>query len=187
MTLLHPSTPDPDGEAVPVAEQCRQFGEILGIGEPVAESVLAAAIENPTYATNLLVCRGRPDLLATLLSRPPRRRDAAAMSSGELMRKGVEALWRWGRTGFSVVEDAVLQRRLAACETCPNLSSPPADKKLLYVLAGSMGTRQPVCRRCGCVVTRKARLPGESCPDPHPELPGVSRWSEPAVQTPAHP
>ena len=185
MTLLHPSTPDPDGAAVPVAEQCRQFGEILGLGEPVAESVLAAAIENPTYATNLLVCRGRPDLLTKLLSKPPRRREAAEMTSGELMRKGVEALWRWGRTGFSVVEDAALQRRLAACETCPNLSSPPADKKLLYVLAGSLEASSR-CAGAAAASSPARRASRAIRPDPHPELAGVSRWSEPMVQTPAH-
>lgn len=161
-----------------VEQQCGRLGEILGLDGPVDEEVLVAAIRNPSYATNLLICRDAPQFLAQLLGSPPVARSDDP-SAGELMKRGVEALWRWSRTGFTTVDSDVLKRRLAACETCPHLYAPEGAKRILYALTGTAAGRKSVCRKCGCPVTRKAGMAGESCPDAHPDDPRLTRWGEP--------
>lgn len=160
-----------------IAEQRERLGEILGLDGPVDEAVLVAAILNASYATNLLICRDAPQFLAQLMANPP----AAAQgepSAAELMRRGVEGLLRWGRTGFTTVDSEILKRRLAACEACPHLYAPEGGKRILYALTGTAAGRKSVCRKCGCPVTRKAGMAGESCPDAHPDDPLLTRWGE---------
>ncbi|TCL74125.1 hypothetical protein EDC14_100461 [Hydrogenispora ethanolica] len=51
------------------------------------------------------------------------------------------------------VADEAYQSRLAICSRCPDLS---------------FGT---TCRHCGCLVQVRAKIDGESCPNP-----GQARW-----------
>lgn len=163
-----------------VEDQCQRLGEILGLTSPVEERVLSAALHNQSYAVNLLLCRETPVFLNQLLAHPPAS-PVEPPSTHELLRKGAEALWRWGKTGFTKVDDEVLERRLATCQVCPNLSSPPEGREALYGLAGTAAGSKSVCRVCGCPVARKAAMTFENCPDPHPQLEGLSRWGEPTM------
>ena len=166
-----------------IERQCARLGEILGLAEPVEERVLAAAVANPSYATNLLVCRGSPVFLRQLLDNPPAR-PAPEVPLSTLLQRGAQALLRWGKAGFTTVADDVLRRRLEACDACPNLSSPPEHRKLLYRLAGTPAGAKSICRLCGCPVTRKAAMSFENCPDADADHPGVSRWGEPLKTEP---
>jgi hypothetical protein len=152
----------------------------LGLGEPVSERVLAAALHSPSYATNLLVSRESPVFLSQLLANPPAAPEPD-LSATELMKRAAEALWRWSKAGFTRVNEEVLERRLSACEACPNLSTPPETRSRLYALAGTAAGSRSVCRLCGCPVARKAAMAFEACPDSDPERPGLSRWGEKAV------
>ncbi|BAM92466.1 hypothetical protein S58_64930 [Bradyrhizobium oligotrophicum S58] len=167
-----------------IVMQCNELGKILGLRGPVEERVLTAAVQNPSYAANLILCRETPVFLHQLLAHPPPPRDA--IPTGELLRRGADALWRWARAGFTSVEDAVLQRRLDACQACPNLSHPPEGQELLYKLAGTAAGSKSVCRICGCPVARKAAMTFERCPDAHPDIAGLSRWGEPTIQETSH-
>lgn len=162
-----------------IEQQRARLGEILGLDGAVDEAVLVAAVRNPSYATNLLICRDAPQFLAQLLANPPAGRGGEDPSAGELMKRGAEALWRWSRIGFTTVDSEVLKRRLAACETCPHLYAPEGAKRILYALTGTAAGRKSVCRKCGCPVTRKAGMAGESCPDLLPDDPRQTRWGEP--------
>ena len=62
---------------VSLAEKCSQLGHILGVGRPVSERVLLAALDDDNYARNLLTCRREPALLAHLLDHPPSRKTAS--------------------------------------------------------------------------------------------------------------
>lgn len=166
-------------ETLSIDAQREELGAILGLDGPVAEEVLAAAVANERYARNLLVCRGTPELMEGLLANPPRA--AGRMGAVELAVEGTRALLRWGATGFTVAAGEQYRARLAACEACPHLSTPPAEggARVLYRLAGTRAAERTVCTSCGCVVTRKARLPAAACPEPHPDRPGFNRWNEP--------
>lgn len=159
--------------------KCREMGELLGLGAPVPEAVLACALQDEGYAHNLLVSRRQPGLLAYLLAHPPRQGvagGAAPRSSIDLARKASVALWEWARTGFSTVDDATFHKRLDACGGCPQQTERPEG--LLHRIAGGRADGK-ICGLCGCPLSRKALLESEGCPEPHPTKPGLTRWEEP--------
>jgi hypothetical protein len=153
-------------EDAATADQRKALGDILWLAEPVSEAVLSAAVEDETYATNLLLCRRDRELLEHLLANPPRQ--PRRFGRAELAARAAGALVRWGKTGFAFVDDDVLRRRHAACSACPELTE-------------REGTR--TCGLCGCRIEWKVRLTSESCPAPHDRLPGLTRWSEPTATT----
>lgn len=164
-----------------MADKCREMGELLGLSEPVSEAVLLGALNDSAYAHNLLVTRKNPAFLQHLLKNPPKiendPQQADEKSSLELVKKATEAMWKWAKTGFSTVEQAVLDKRYNTCLQCPNLKEPP--KKMVYKVVSANQSDDKICDLCGCVVANKVRLPSEACPDRHPTLPGVNRWEEP--------
>lgn len=163
-----------------IEDGCRQLGALLELDAPVPPDVLVAAIQSEEYARNLLICRRTPVFLKTLLENPVRRQQRTpdpAQSSFELLKTASHALARWGKVGFSVVPDEVLERRLRACLVCPNLrtsrSAAPAAYKVMKTQAS--------CALCGCDVEKKARMSSESCPGEDPKAQGQNRWGQPFV------
>ena len=163
-----------------IAEKCVEFGKILGLDEPVSESVLNAALSDSSYAHNLLTSRRSPTFLRHLLDNPPTDGIAKIKpeekSDVQLLKQISVAMWNWSKTGFSTVDDAVFQKRRDACMQCPNLEDVP--DKLLYKVISGNDSNQKICSLCGCAVAKKARLSSESCPDKHPNQSGLSRWEE---------
>jgi hypothetical protein len=161
-------------------QQCLEFAQTLGLEQAVSRQVLEAALRDETYAHNLLASRRSPPMLKHLLANPPKPRIADArspqLSNAELVRKAALALMRWGAVGFSTVDKVTLDRRRAACMSCPNLADPP--DKLLYKLTAPDGS-QKICSLCGCNVWKKTKLPTESCPASDLEHAGISRWGDP--------
>lgn len=105
--------------------------------------------------------------------------ESAEFSNAELLKKAATAVWRWSRTGFSEIDDETYKRRLAACNACEHLKDPPA--KVLYRLASANSVDRKICGLCGCVVTRKAKIPSERCPARMENDPSLNRWGEPAT------
>ena len=161
-------------------EKCLQLGLTLGLDEPVSVQVLEAALRDEVYSHNLLASRRNSVMLKFLLANPPKPSATdggpAQLSNVELVRRAASALLRRGKVGFTVVDQSTLQRRRAACLSCPHLVEPP--DKLLYQLTGTDESRK-ICELCGCNVRKKIRLTSESCPGPHPEQEGLNRWGEP--------
>jgi hypothetical protein len=178
--LLEGRSATPGAQEQPTApmsldDACRELGELLGLRQPVSHAVLAAATERPTYAHNLLAARGFPDLLRPLLEHPPETpRQPSAVS---LAAKAAGALVRWGATGFTIVDAQTLERRRAACESCPHLMHAQRHPTLYRVM--SDGAHPQVCGMCGCPVARKVRLSSERCPAQDERNPGLTRWGEP--------
>ena len=169
----------PLGMDADVEEKCLQLGLTLGLDEPVSVQVLEAALRDESYSHNLLAGRRNPVMLKYLLSHPPKsgaNGGAPQLSNVELVRRAASALLRWGKVGFTVVDQPTLERRRAACLSCPHLADPP--DKLLYKLTGT-DEGQKICDLCGCNVRKKIRLTSESCPGRHPEQEGLNRWGEP--------
>jgi hypothetical protein len=168
----------PDAQAL--EESCMDFALTLGLERPVSAQVLEAALRDETYARHLLTSRRNPTMLTYLLAHPPKPRASAAappkFSDVELVKRAATALLRWGKVGFTVVGKETLERRRAACMSCPNLTAAPG--KLIYKLTLA-DESDMICGLCGCGVRKKMKLSSESCPAPHSELPGMSRWGEP--------
>ncbi|XVQ07141.1 hypothetical protein ACQP1W_31490 [Spirillospora sp. CA-255316] len=152
-----------------------EMGQVLGLDEPVPEPVLHAALADRTYANNLLAARRSPDMLRLLLAHPPSGRKVPLR---DLLAGAAGAFGRWAATGFTVVDEATRARRTAACAQCPELTG--TDRRLLHGVATAGLDDKSVCGLCGCPVARKVRLPSERCPARHPDLPGRTRWDEPA-------
>lgn len=160
---------------VSVEQACTRLGEILGTSEPVSEQVFAAAMQDQSYARNLLVTRDAPHLREHLLANPPAVRDDA--SAIVLTGRAAKALVRWAGTGFSAVEEQLYRQRLDACAACPHQIEAKRHPTLYRMM--SDGERPKVCGRCGCSLVRKARMTSERCPDEDPRRPGFNRWGQP--------
>jgi len=157
---------------------CARLGETLGIGRPVPEDVFLAVVHDPEYARDLFTCRGAAPFLDFLLSNPPAiaqptAEDGSEHTTVELMAHATKSFWEWTTSGFRIVDDATYDKRMNACNACPYLIDPPGTA--VYSLVGA---RSKICKRCGCVVSKKAKLPHESCPAAHPDLPGMTKWGE---------
>lgn len=160
-----------------IEDGCRQLATLLGLGAPVAPGVLVAALQSEEYARNLLTCRRTPAFLAVLLDNPVRMQPQelhADQGTMALMKTASQALARWSKVGFSVVDDAVRERRLHACLVCPNLRTSGAAQPLAFT---AMQTHAR-CALCGCDVEKKARMASEMCPGEDPGVPGQNRWGQ---------
>jgi hypothetical protein len=180
-------------ETTPLPEMCARLGAVLGLEKPVPHAVLLRAIDDPAFAADLLTCRNAPGFLAALFDDRRTRAYAPAaaapqQSSLALAAKAATALARWGKAGFSTVDEATLARRESACLACPNLGAPQSAVQRLAASAadGRVGRRlgDKTCTLCGCIVAKKIRLPTESCPDAHPTRARLTRWGEPAPDSP---
>lgn len=166
-----------------IEESCLKLGDLLGLGKPVPEHVMLGALNDPTYAHNLIACRNSPVFLEQLLQHPPitvaRNHPVTAPQQNnlDLLKKATAALWKWGKIGFTVVDDETYQRRLDGCSACEHLTDPP--QRFLYKLARRKSAVKKVCGLCGCFVVNKAKLPSETCPARHNTLAGLNRWGEP--------
>jgi hypothetical protein len=161
-------------------EQCIEMAAILGLDIPVPETVLRTALADPNYAHNLLVVRNDTEYLTYLLNHPPplAKREGKDIPTSALVKRAAHSLLKWAGTGFSTVSTETYERRINACNTCPNLRVPSSDQNALYGIAGAINNKS-VCGRCGCVVKVKAKRGTDTCPDQHPFKSGINRWEEP--------
>ncbi len=172
-----------------------KLGDVLGLDGPVPMPVLLRALEDPSFANDLITCRGAPAFLAALFDDRRTRAyapaaEAAPTSTVALAGKAAQALARWAKSGFSTVDADVLARREAACLACPNLGEPDSLLQKMVptgAVSDRVGSRlgRKVCKLCGCTAGKKIRLPTEACPSPHPTRAGVTRWDEPIAASAA--
>lgn len=162
-----------------------ELGRLLGLSEPVSASAMKAALSDELYAHYLFVCRDAPPFLTHLLNNPPEVVEIEAtesskvteISTAALLAKAVQAIWKWGQSGFAIADDVIYTRRMEACRVCPNLVEPP-PKLVYHLFSSSVSDEHKICSECGCVASRKARLISESCPDRSPQNPAFTRWGE---------
>lgn len=156
---------------------CKELGDALGLDAPVSREVLQRVAHDDDYAKRLFAGRRHPPLLRALLdSAPsPSPKPIQSLSNGMLARGLANAMGRWASAGFATLPPEAVDRRRAACESCPNLMDAPP--KLAYALVRRLDGK--VCAACGCAVATKTRFPTEACPEEHPLRPGLTRWLEP--------
>jgi hypothetical protein len=160
-------------------EQCIEMAAILGLDEPVPERTLRTALADPNYAHNLLVVRNETEYLTYLLDHPPpvAEKEGGDIPAATLVKRAARSLLKWAGTGFSTVSNETYERRINACNVCPNLRVPSSNQNALYSIAGAMNNKS-VCGKCGCVVKVKARRGTDTCPDQHPFKTDLNRWEE---------
>lgn len=159
-----------------------KFGEIINVKGTVPVSVINRAFADDRFAFYLVLTKDSPDLQKQLFEDSKNRefeekKFEEIFSNKKILAKASGALFKWAKAGFTQVDDATFERRMAACKSCPHLKQPPA--KTVYKISKLTGGDQSVCGLCSCVVSRKAKLPTESCPAIHPENSSLNRWGEP--------
>ena len=164
-------------------EEVRDYLSILlNLRDPITRDVVFAAIDDPLYLHHLLVCRDEPKFLEVLI-RSASETDFEANTKQEhnfqsLSTHAVKSFWNWAKIGFSFVDDSKLQSRLNACKSCPNFVVAPSNMLYKVVAGSNVKERNMICQLCGCVVSKKALLPSESCPSRDPAKPQFTRWGE---------
>jgi hypothetical protein len=172
-------------EFATIEEGCAELGEFLGLSGPVSSDVFYSAMQDATYARNLIISRSAPAFIKVLLDNPPLRfiepsRSAADRPAVELLAQAAKSLWAWSRSGLQKVSDETYRDRLAACGACPHHQAPP--DRALYAIAAKVagnGDDRGICGLCGCLTANKARMASEACPDADPARAGFTRWGEP--------
>ena len=177
----------------PSAELRAHLGDVLGIGRPVSAAVAAAIVTHQGYARYLMAAQGNLPVLEHLMASPPPSGRSAVRfatvvpdtgaestrSAAALLMDASRSLLRWAGTAFQPVDDDIYERRLAACARCEHFVEPP--DRLVYTIVTAGDRMAKVCALCGCVTSRKARMPHESCPAIDPYDPALTRWGEPAA------
>lgn len=177
-----------DSDSMP--DLCLRLGKFLGLEKAVPVNVLMRAINDPPFANDLITCRNTPAFLGALFDDPITMSyevcASESKSNRDLIGKATTAFIKWGKAGFSTVDMETLERREDACLRCPHLTDPERTlQKLMFGKKRSekVGSRtgKKVCELCGCAVSKKMRLPTESCPSQDPILVGMTRWHEPVA------
>jgi hypothetical protein len=181
----------PFREFASVDEGCAELGRFLGLPGPASKDIFASALEDDTYARNLIISRRSPAFLKMLLEHPPRRFSEPAPggsvkgpSNLALLSKASRSLWAWARSGLETVSEETYRLRLASCDACPHFAAAP-DRAVYRMTAKANGNdARTICSLCGCVTATKARMATESCPGDDPNKPGFTRWGEPRLTRP---
>jgi|GEM_PF-2357364 len=164
----------------------QELTALLGMEETISDAAYFRAVNDRTYLHNLLCSRGTPFLEALLNNTNP---DEQIVSNKDvevnippdkLLLRFAKSMMKWGKSGFAKVDEETYNRRLAVCAKCNLLSGVP--DQFLYKLVNNKQGNSGVCASCGCVVSKKALLATDTCPEKHPEKPGMNRWGEPVPQ-----
>lgn len=163
-------------------EMREALGKLLGTEGPVSSSVLARALEDDHFASQLFISRFDKDLLDLYLNDKKNKEyeligDAPKRSNMELTGKAAKALLQWGKSGLQITSKELYEKRISICEKCEFIKDPP--DQLAYKVKLKSESDQRVCGACGCGVSRKAWLPTETCPVADPANKGLNLWGEP--------
>jgi hypothetical protein len=169
-------------ESDSIDDLCERFGKFLGIDKPVPHEVFLRAVQDEDYAENLIISRNAPEFLQALFNDAETKipETNKKIKNTALVVKAAKAFVSWGKSGFAVVDDATFEQREKSCLVCPNLVDPKTSlQKLVGSKLEKIKIGNKVCALCGCNVSKKMKLSSESCPEAHPEIKGMTRWSEP--------
>jgi hypothetical protein len=148
--------------------------------DPELPSAVSAARTENSYALSCYCCCGQ--VTGSLSDEAGSDRSSPVTTAEEptnlqLAGRLGKSMLNWGRTGFTTVTDELYAKRLAACAGCDQLREAP--DRLAYKVSLKKGEDKRTCAACGCVVSRKAKLPKDTCPLQDPENPVMNRWGEP--------
>jgi hypothetical protein len=181
-------------EASSFEEAQKILGEMINLEQPASESVTRRALVDQHYAFYLICTKDIPGLQKKLLQDPrnkafetndfcehEKRREPeeakTKLDNIQLVHKAAKSFAEWGKAGFKVAQQSIIQKRLAACRKCEYFTDPP--KSIIYQgIKVITGKDDKICSECGCLVSKKVMLPSEQCPKQDPLQPCLSRWGE---------
>lgn len=151
----------------------------------ISDACYFKALNDKYYLHNLLCSKGTPFLEIQLKNTSGHRSIKLAARTSELAENiqtekillgFAKSMAKWGTSGFAKVDEQTHIRRLEACANCPLLSSVP--NMFLYRLMEKKSESSGVCSACGCVVSKKALLATDTCPEAGSKYPMLNKWGE---------
>ena len=179
-TVINAATPE---------EAAAALGEVLGLKKPAPLEATQRALDDPLYARALMSARNVPSLRQQLLLAPDsisispaagEEKAKPSPSSLKVAAKAAGAVLKWGAEGLKHAEPWVIERRLAACNSCEFQTDAP-DALVYRGVKVVAGKDAKICTQCDCLTNTKAALATEHCPEKDPDNPEMSRWQEPWV------
>jgi len=169
----------------PLTSLQAKLSQELKLEQQVPMYVVEKAQRDPSYLYHLLSSKNNPIWLRMLFNKAYEdfiadKHDIKKPKVKEIATEFSSSLLRWSMSGFKQSDHNVFLKRWNACKDCPHLIQPPANR--LYHLGRriiSSNSDQRICNLCGCFAHKKCNIATESCPDSHPTLKGLTRWSEP--------
>ncbi len=179
--------PDKITGAASLEEAATLLGAELGLAGPAPLEAARRALNEPLYARALLALRKMPALRDQFLADPCEiRLSAAAPSSAAVVKQAAGSLLKWGMEGLKPAEPWVIERRIAACNSC-KFQAPAPNTVIYRGVKVVVGKDAKICVSCNCLTNTKAAISTEHCPEKDPEDPGLSRWGDPWVPLKNHP
>jgi hypothetical protein len=148
--------------------------------ELITPELLEAIFTNPSYLQRfemLLETQANLQPLLEEIKENQKEFEDRAKQRTELARNALAAFWEWMRDGFGIVPPLQLERRIKACQACPYYDKTPSER--IYQLLSKPGSSSAVCRKCGCLLSKKLKLTSSKCPAENPLISGFSMWNEP--------
>jgi hypothetical protein len=145
----------------------QQIAEQLSISPSrLSNALLGRIARDPLFLHHLIICKNNPELVELLFHeaetfQSPSR---SKLTNRQLLKRASVAVSHWAATGFRRVSEEEYQRRLSVCASCDHQINAPKDK-FLYKLLSTASEHPKICNLCGCMLTKKARLVSEKCPD----------------------
>lgn len=178
-------------DATTLPEAAAALGDLLGLEKSAPLDATQRALDDRLYARALLSARNIPQLRQQLLMAPDtiniapaagEKRPATTSSNLKLAAKAAAAALKWGAEGLKHAEPWVIERRLAACNSCEFQADAP-DTLMYRGVKVAVGKDAKICTQCECLTNTKAALATEHCPEKSTENPDLSRWQEPWLDT----
>lgn len=178
--------------AASLEDAAARLGDALGLDGPAPLAATRRALADAQFATAVFALRNMAPQRDQMLAAPHsaritgQGRASAPPSSAQVLAKAAGAVLKWGMEGLQHAQPWVIERRLAACNSCEHQA--PAPDRLIYRGAKVVvGQDAKICTLCHCLTNSKAALASEHCPARDARDPAQSRWGEPWVDPSEHP
>ena len=182
--MVEASTFEEVASAATIEEAAARLGALLEMDGPAPIPATRRALEDPDFARALVGMRKLPAVRDRLLA--GKFRAAAPASATGSVLKAAGAVLKWGMEGLRPAKPWVIERRLAACNACEFQAEAP-DTLVYRGAKVAVGKDAKICTICNCLTNTKAAISTESCPEPDPERPELSRWGEVWTDPAGHP
>jgi hypothetical protein len=143
--------------------------------EQIPDWLVELAEKNDEVRRRLLIAHRHPEFLERLISRYQSSCTKTTTSSNflKLGAKAAAAYAKWAANGFVRTPQDLYQKRISACNTCPELSKAPSSGAWVFLMKD-----ETICGKCGCPISRKAAMVTEKCPLPSQDSSSISRWGD---------
>jgi hypothetical protein len=156
--------------------------KFLGLESPVSSAVARRAAIDQEYFEELAQAKDSPVFLNALLTESDKPNTGESccgpadnLTGRDVFHNASLAMLAWAKDGFGKVDQDVFNSRVDACKKCEYSRAAPSSIVYSTIILGSDNL---MCGKCGCIISRKARMRTETCPDSHSDNNGLNKWGQ---------